>query len=68
MANQHLQTLLDKEVSRKEFLGLSVLAVASVFGLGTLVKLFTGKSLTHHRTLDGYSGGDYGGKTEAKTS
>lgn len=64
MANQHLQTILDKEVSRKEFMGISALAVASIFGFGTVIKLLTGKSLSNHSSLSslGYGGSDYGGK------
>jgi hypothetical protein len=58
--------LLNKEVSRKEFLGMSGLAVASIFGFGSVVKLLTGKSPTsalqgHGMMNSGYSSGAYGG-------
>ncbi|HSX06217.1 MAG TPA: hypothetical protein VLG92_00665 [Candidatus Saccharimonadia bacterium] len=61
--NTQLSTLLDKEVSRKEFLGMSGLAVASVFGLGTIVKLLTGKSFSAHHSMTnaGYGANPYGG-------
>jgi hypothetical protein len=62
--NAHISDLLDKEVSRKEFLGMSGLAVASIFGFGTLVKLITGKSLggTHLQTpRNTYGNSSYGG-------
>lgn len=66
--NAHLSSLLDKEISRKEFLGMSVLAIASVMGLGTIIKLFTGKSLGSHPQLQhlsnnsaGYGTSAYGG-------
>lgn len=63
--NTPLSSLLEKEVSRKEFLGMSGLAIASVFGLGTIVKLLTGKSLTSHQsigsTAGGYGSSPYGG-------
>lgn len=66
--NAHLSSLLDKEVSRKEFLGMSALAIASVMGLGTVVKLLTGKSLGGHPQLQhlnsspaGYGTSAYGG-------
>ncbi|MEJ0073624.1 MAG: hypothetical protein WDN27_06175 [Candidatus Saccharibacteria bacterium] len=49
---------MNKEVSRKEFLGISALAVASIFGFGTIIKLLTGKSLDTHKSLG--STGDYG--------
>lgn len=68
--NAHLSSLLDKEVSRKEFLGMSALAVASVMGFGTIVKLLTGKSLGGHPQLQqlnqssGYGVSAYGGFRE----
>ena len=62
--NTQVSALMDKEVSRKEFLGMSGLALASVFGFGTIVKMLTGKSLTgnHHVTSSlGYGASAYGG-------
>lgn len=55
-----LSGLMDKEVSRGEFLGMLGLAVASIFGLGTLLKLLTGKSLENRSVLDGYGSSTYG--------
>jgi hypothetical protein len=55
---------MDKEVSRREFLGMSGLAVASIFGFGSLVKLLTGKSLSSQHGLNttgGYGSSAYGG-------
>jgi hypothetical protein len=59
----HLSKLLDKEVSRKEFLGMSGLAVASLFGFGTVIKLLTGKSQGNlaKRLEGGFGSGAYGG-------
>jgi hypothetical protein len=61
--NAHLSSLMEKEISRREFLGMSGLAVASIFGFGSLVKLLTGKSLSgqHNLTLNGYGSSAYGG-------
>jgi len=61
--NKHLSVLMDKEVSRGEFLGVLGLAVASIFGLGTIIKLLTGKSLDHHTGGNqfGYGASAYGG-------
>lgn len=59
--NQHVNHIINKEVSRKEFLGMSGLAIASVFGFGTLVKLLTGKSLTGSKNaMSGYGSSAYG--------
>lgn len=67
--NAHLSGLMEKEVSRKEFLGMLGLAVVSIFGFGTLLKLLTGKSLDSHRAFTqsefGYGSSAYGG-TKAK--
>jgi hypothetical protein len=64
-----LEPLLQKEVSRKEFLTLSGLGLASLFGFGTVIKLLTGKSTSSHfkRYASGYGGSDYGGKKQAAT-
>jgi hypothetical protein len=63
MTNPYLQGLLQKEVSRKEFLGLLALGIGSIFGMEHIIKLLTGKSLTNHKLLsqDGYSSSVYGG-------
>lgn len=61
--NKHLSSLMDKEVSRKDFLTMLALATASVFGMGTLLKLLTGKSLetNHVNVVSGYGASVYGG-------
>jgi hypothetical protein len=60
--NKQLSGLMDKEVSRSEFLGIVGLAVVSIFGFSTIVKLFTGKSFEGHTSLGGYGASTYGGK------
>jgi hypothetical protein len=55
-----VQTLIQKEITRKEFLGLAALAVGSIFGFGQIVKLFTGKSLSNHPSFRGSNGQGYG--------
>jgi hypothetical protein len=57
----NLQGLLQKEVSRKEFLTIAGLALLSVFGFGTVLKLLTGKSLETHHLVNGYGDTVYGG-------
>jgi len=60
--NAHLSGLMEKEVSRKEFLGMFGLAVASIFGFGTVIKLLTGKSLGGSQHFgSGYGSSAYGG-------
>jgi len=59
--NTQLSNVMGKEVSRGEFLGMVGLAAASIFGLGTLIRLLTGKSLEGHRVLSGYGASTYGG-------
>ena len=66
--NERINVLVQKEISRKEFLGMSALAVGSIFGFGTIIKLLTGKSLSlpqNHGSLVGYGGGSYGGGKKA---
>ncbi len=66
MANAHLQNLLSKEVSRKEFLGILGLAAISIVGAGHILKLLTGKSLeTHSIIKGGYGSTTYGGSKDA---
>jgi hypothetical protein len=66
--NAHLSQLMDKEVSRKEFLAMLGLALASVFGFSTILKLLTGKSLESHQSLanGGYGSSLYGGMKETQ--
>jgi hypothetical protein len=70
--NQPINGLLQKEVSRKEFLGIGGLAVASIFGFGTVIKLLTGKSLASNKHLAtvpisyGYGSSAYGGRKEPR--
>jgi hypothetical protein len=61
---QHMNNIMQKEVSRKEFLSMSGLAVASIFGFGTIIKLLTGKSLHDHASLKGYGSSAYGGSKQ----
>lgn len=65
MQSNHLNHLMNKEVSRKEFLGMGGLAVASIFGFGTVIKLLTGKSLGSNKHFSsGYGSSAYGGNKD----
>lgn len=59
--NAHLSSLMEKEVSRQEFLTMLALAAASIFGFSTLLKLLTGKSLETPTAPGGYGTSSYGG-------
>jgi hypothetical protein len=65
-----LDEALQREVTRKEFLGVAGLGVASIFGLGTIIKLLTGKSTTAHMKhyTSGFGSADYGGKKIVSSS
>ena len=60
--NAPLQTLMQKEMTRKEFLATMGLAVASVLGFSSLIKLLTGKSLHSQFGMQhsGYGSSPYG--------
>lgn len=57
---KQLDAIMQKEVSRGEFLGLSGLALASVFGLGGVLRLVTGRSLVDEKQRHGYGDSPYG--------
>jgi hypothetical protein len=65
MSNPHLQNLLKKEVSRKEFLGILGLATISILGFSHILNLLTGKSLANHKSFqEGYGSAVYSGKKD----
>ena len=60
---QNIQPLMQKEMSRKEFLLTLGLGMASIFGFSTIIHLLTGKSVESRfkqRVGSGYSSNDYG--------
>ena len=63
MANLHLQSLMQKQVSRQGFLAILSLAAISILGFGHLLKLLSGKSLDTRKLLqdEGYGASSYGG-------
>ena len=52
--------LMQKEMTRKEFLTTMGLAGASVLGFSSIIKLLTGKSLHGSAVNHGYGGSSYG--------
>ncbi len=56
--NKPITALLQKEMSRKEFLATMGFGMASVLGFSTILRLFSGKSVTDH--LNRHVGSGYG--------
>lgn len=57
---QPVAALMQKEMTRKEFLATMGLAGASILGFSSIVKLVTGKSLHSTVVTRGYGGSSYG--------
>lgn len=70
MINKPLDQLMQKEMTRKEFLLTLSLGIVSIFGFGRIVELFTGHSV--HKNISshsvGYDSGNYGGNKPTKTA
>mgnify|MGYP001552823013 CR=1 FL=1 len=57
-----LDHLMQKEMSRKEFLATLGFGVVSILGFSSIIHMLTGKSFTHHGiTNHGFGNGAYGG-------
>lgn len=61
---KQIDELMEKEMSRKEFLATIGFGVASVMGLSAILKFLLGKKETQNRVGYGYGGGSYGGGTK----
>jgi hypothetical protein len=60
---QHLEDIMHKEMSRKEFLATVGFGLASLFGFSTAIKFLFGKNQASGRTATmGYGSSAYGGK------
>ncbi len=60
---EKLQPLLDREMSRKEFLWALGFGIVSIFGVSTIIRLLSGKSVeTHLQQKVGFGATPYGGK------
>ena len=63
-----INTLLNKEMTRKEFLATMGFGVASLLGFSTVIKLLTGNDNPLERqskNTPGYGSGAYGGERKA---
>jgi hypothetical protein len=68
---QKINELMQKEMTRKEFLATMGFGVATIFGFSTLLGLLTGKSNPFQQqqaSSMGYGGGPYGGVGARKHS
>jgi Trp operon repressor len=61
-----LSDLMQKEMTRKEFLATLGFGVATILGFSSIISMFTGKSNPFNQQQAGsalsYGGGAYGGK------
>jgi len=65
--NKPVTTLMQKEMSRKEFLATLGFGLASIMGFSTIIRFLTGKSIDHHlgqKASNGYGSTAYGGGKE----
>jgi len=58
---QYLDDIMNKEMSRKEFLTTVGFGLASVFGLSTIVRFVFGKGQHGRLASSGYGSSAYGG-------
>lgn len=66
-----LTIIMEKEMSRKEFLATLGFGAASVMGFSGLLKMLTGKSLgsslgLQHSSSSGYGSSAYGGSKDGR--
>ena len=63
---QKISDLMQKEMTRKEFLATLGFGVATIMGFSTLLQLFGKKNPLQQQTSQyGYGGGAYGGQKRA---
>jgi hypothetical protein len=63
-----IEAIMQKEMSRQEFMLTLGLGLTSVLGFGRIIELLTGHSFKNNvasHASYGYSSGSYGGATEA---
>ncbi|HET7302354.1 MAG TPA: hypothetical protein VFI74_03440 [Candidatus Saccharimonadales bacterium] len=59
---RQLDNIVNREVTRKEFLATMGFGIASILGFSTLLKLLFGRGSEQHRSSFGYGDGVYGGR------
>ncbi len=66
---QHIENIMQKEMSRKEFLATLGFGMASIMGFSSIIRLLTGKSIGGHLgrgASSGYGYSSYGGGADSK--
>lgn len=63
-----LQELMQKEMTRKEFLATVGFGVASIMGFSVILRLLGKQNPLHQQAELGYGGGVYGGKKTSSLS
>ena len=61
---RQLETMMQKEMTRKEFIATLGFGLASIFGLSTIIKLVLGKGHNEHLATSGYGSHAYGGRSK----
>ncbi|HEX8762722.1 MAG TPA: hypothetical protein VF733_03090 [Candidatus Saccharimonadales bacterium] len=59
-----INQLMQKQMTRKEFLATIGFGVASLFGLGAILKILTNKDAALGKQNMGYGSGPYGGRKD----
>lgn len=65
---EQLSSLMQKEMTRKQFLTTMGFGVVSIFGFSTVVQILTGKSFSPQYASKGYGSTAYGGRSEQGTT
>lgn len=66
---QHIDHIMQKEMSRKEFLATLGFGMASIMGFSSIIHMLTGKSIGGHLgrgVKGGYGYSSYGGDAESR--
>ncbi|HUC89712.1 MAG TPA: hypothetical protein VMR45_02835 [Patescibacteria group bacterium] len=59
--NKQLTSLMQKEMTRKEFLTTFGFGLATLAGFGSIIRLLTGKNHSSRQVSSGYGSSVYGG-------
>jgi hypothetical protein len=62
-----IDSIMEKEMTRKEFIAVLGFGVASVLGFSTIIHLLTGKRSPLHHVTMGYGSSVYGGEQKLAT-